>query len=69
MLLPASKFAPLPDSVEVIRGGVTSPKGFSAAGVSSGVKKRGRLDLGLLMSDVPSVSAASIANVVLEPLP
>lgn len=58
MLLPASNFAPLPDSVEVIRGGVTSPKGFSAAGVSSGVKKRGRLDLGLLVSDVPSVSAA-----------
>jgi glutamate N-acetyltransferase/amino-acid N-acetyltransferase len=62
MLLPISRFAPLPASARAVRGGVTSPQGFLAAGVATGVKKRGRLDLGLLMSAVPSVSAATFTS-------
>lgn len=62
MLLPTSRFAPLPGFVRVVRGGVTSPQGFSAAGIACGIKKRGRLDLGLLCSDVPSVSAATFTS-------
>ena len=31
-------------------GGVTCPEGFVAAGVASGVKKRGKLDLGILLA-------------------
>ena len=58
MLLPTSRFVALPAGVKAVRGGVASPKGFFAAGVATGVKKRDRLDLGLLYSDVPSVSAA-----------
>ena len=36
--------------------------GFLAAGVASGVKRRGKLDLGLLASEVPCVSAATFTS-------
>ena len=39
--------------VEIIDGGVTTPQGYTAAGVHSGVKYRS-LDLGVLYSDVPA---------------
>jgi glutamate N-acetyltransferase/amino-acid N-acetyltransferase len=39
--------------METIDGGVTSPRGFKAAGVHSGVKYRS-LDLGILYSEVPA---------------
>lgn len=39
--------------VEFIDGGVTTPQGFKAAGVHSGVKYRS-LDMGLLYSEVPA---------------
>ena len=39
--------------IEFIDGGVTTPEGFKATGVHSGVKYRS-LDLGLLKSDVPA---------------
>lgn len=35
-------------------GGVTTPLGFRAAGVACGLKKRGDLDLALLVSDLPA---------------
>jgi len=40
-----------------IGGGVTTPQGFRAAGVSAGIKSRG-LDLALLVSDPPATAAA-----------
>jgi glutamate N-acetyltransferase/amino-acid N-acetyltransferase len=39
-------------------GGVTTPRGFRAAGVSAGIKADGRLDLALLVSDTPATAAA-----------
>ena len=39
--------------VDIIDGGITTPQGFKAAGVHSGVKYRS-LDLGLLYSEVPA---------------
>ncbi|OGX37375.1 MAG: hypothetical protein A3D87_04620 [Omnitrophica WOR_2 bacterium RIFCSPHIGHO2_02_FULL_50_17] len=39
-------------------GGVTAPKGFRANGVASGIKRSGKLDLALIVSDIPAVSAA-----------
>jgi len=39
--------------MEIIEGGVTSPQGFKAAGVHSGVKYRS-LDLGMVYSEVPA---------------
>jgi glutamate N-acetyltransferase/amino-acid N-acetyltransferase len=40
-------------------GGVTTPQGFRAAGISVGIKQgQGQLDLALLVSDVPAAAAA-----------
>jgi glutamate N-acetyltransferase/amino-acid N-acetyltransferase len=61
-MLPVTKFAPLPAFAHEADAGVTYPKGFLAAGIASGVKKRGKLDLAILASDVPSVSAATFTG-------
>ncbi|MFH1347421.1 MAG: bifunctional glutamate N-acetyltransferase/amino-acid acetyltransferase ArgJ [Candidatus Margulisiibacteriota bacterium] len=39
-----------------IKGGVTAPKGFKAAGISCGIKKSGKPDLSLIVSEVPAVA-------------
>ena len=61
-MLPKSRFAPVPQSAKAIGGGLTAPQGFLAAGVASGVKKRGKLDLGVLLSERPAVSAATFTS-------
>ena len=61
-MLPTSRFAPLPEHVKSVGGGLTAPHGFPAAGVASGVKKRGKLDLGLVLSEQPAVSAATFTS-------
>jgi glutamate N-acetyltransferase/amino-acid N-acetyltransferase len=61
-MLPKSRFAPLPEYPKETGGGLTAPKGFLAAGVASGVKKRGKLDLALLLSEQPAVSAATFTG-------
>src|SRR5450830_1927309 len=61
-MLPVTKFAPLPTFAHDVAGGVTYPQGFLAAGVASGVKKRGKLDLGILASEVAGVSAATFTS-------
>jgi glutamate N-acetyltransferase/amino-acid N-acetyltransferase len=45
-------------TVATIPGGVTTPRGFRAAGVSAGIKANGGLDLALLVSDAPAHAAA-----------
>src|SRR5215831_15432152 len=51
--------APTVQTVETISGGVATPKGFRAAGISAGIKARaGALDLALLVSDQPATAAA-----------
>ena len=47
--------------VEFIDGGVTTPEGFKAAGVHSGVKYRS-LDLGVLRSEVPASAFAGYTS-------
>ncbi len=39
-------------------GDVTSPAGFSAAGLHCGIKKTSRFDLGVIYSEIPAVAAA-----------
>ena len=39
-------------------GGVTAPRGFKANGVAAGIKRSGKRDLALIVSEVPAVSAA-----------
>ena len=43
---------------EIKQGTVTSPQGFLAGAVEAAVKYKGRLDLGILYSEAPGVSAA-----------
>ncbi len=62
MKTPASSVAPprtASDSqtLKTTAGGVTTPRGFRAAGVSAGIKVKG-LDLALLVSDRPATAAA-----------
>ena len=38
-------------------GSITSPKGFTAAGVSAGIKKSGKKDIGIILSEVEASSA------------
>ena len=61
-MLPATRFAPLPAWALEASGGVTHPLGFLAAGVASGVKKRGKLDLGIVASGTACVSAATFTS-------
>ena len=39
-------------------GGVTTPRGYRASGLSAGIKANGGLDLALLVSDTPATAAA-----------
>ena len=49
--------------MKVIKGGITTPKGFKASGIYAGIKKSGKHDLGLLVADVPcSVAAVFTKN-------
>ncbi|KPJ65442.1 hypothetical protein AMJ44_10150 [candidate division WOR-1 bacterium DG_54_3] len=41
-----------------IKGGITAPKGFKAAGIACGIKKSGKPDLALIYSEVPASAAA-----------
>jgi glutamate N-acetyltransferase/amino-acid N-acetyltransferase len=51
--------APVLEALEMISGGVTTPRSFRAAGVSAGIKAReGALDLALLVSERPATAAA-----------
>ncbi|MFH1826199.1 MAG: bifunctional glutamate N-acetyltransferase/amino-acid acetyltransferase ArgJ [bacterium] len=45
-------------SIKKLKGTITSPKGFKAAGISAGLKKSGKPDMTLLYSEVPATSAA-----------
>ncbi|MEK7286330.1 MAG: bifunctional glutamate N-acetyltransferase/amino-acid acetyltransferase ArgJ [Nitrospirota bacterium] len=44
--------------IQNIKGGITAVAGFSAAGISSGIKKNGRPDLALILSEKPCMAAA-----------
>src|SRR5262245_38091202 len=45
-------------SAQATAGGVTTARGFRAAGVSAGIKANGNADLALLVSDAPAQAAA-----------
>jgi glutamate N-acetyltransferase / amino-acid N-acetyltransferase len=48
----------LVDVIETRAGGVTTPRGFRAAGVSAGIKANAAADLALIVSDLPATAAA-----------
>jgi len=43
--------------MKIVKGGVTAPKGFLANGIASGIKRSGKTDLGVIVSEVPAVTA------------
>jgi glutamate N-acetyltransferase/amino-acid N-acetyltransferase len=61
-MLPVTRFVSLPGFVAQDQRSVTFPRGYTAAGVACGLKKKGRLDLGLLASLRPAVSAATFTS-------
>ena len=44
--------------MKIINGGITTPKGFKASGIYCGIKKSGKPDLSLIVSDIPCPAAA-----------
>lgn len=44
--------------MKMINGGVTTPKGFMAAGVAAGIRKKERPDMAIVYSQVPAQAAA-----------
>lgn len=44
-------------TVKVVQGNIAKPKGFKATGFYSGIKKVEKLDLGVILSEVPAVAA------------
>jgi glutamate N-acetyltransferase/amino-acid N-acetyltransferase len=47
---------------EITDGSVTSPKGFTAAGIIAGLKRNGQPDLALIFSDRPAVPAGAFTS-------
>lgn len=54
--------------MEIIQGGVTSPKGYKAAGVYAGIKKK-RKDMALVVSDIPAKVAGTFTTNVVKAAP
>lgn len=56
--------------MKTIKGGITAAKGFKANGVSCGIKRSGKLDLSLIVSDKPAVSAGVFtkSSIIAAPL-
>lgn len=54
--------------MEIINGGVTAAKGFMAAGVYAGIKKK-RKDMALVYSTVPAVAAGTFTTNVVKAAP
>jgi len=61
-MLPVTRFVQIPTFATQAQRSVTFPKGYVAAGIATGVKKRGKLDLGLLASLRPAESAATFTS-------
>ena len=54
------------DAMKPTSGSITAPKGYAAAGVACGLKKDNRLDLALIVSEVPATAVGVFTrNVVI----
>ena len=52
-----------------IDGGVTTAKGFEAAGIASGIRKHGRLDMAIIYSQKPCQAAGAFTTNVVKAAP
>ena len=55
--------------LNVIAGGITSPKGFKAAGAKAGIKTNGKSDMAIIFSEVPAACAAVFTTNVMKAAP
>lgn len=56
-------------TLTVLDGGVTAPKGYLATGCAAGLKKTGKNDMAILMSQVPATVAACFTSSVVKAAP
>ena len=52
--------------MDMIKGGVTSAKGFKAACSAAGIKYKGRTDMAMVVSEVPAVCAGTFTSNVVK---
>ena len=55
--------------MEKIEGGVTTPKGFRAAGIHAGLKKEGAKDMAMLFSEIPAAVAGTFTKNLVKAAP
>ncbi|MBQ9644699.1 MAG: bifunctional glutamate N-acetyltransferase/amino-acid acetyltransferase ArgJ [Lachnospiraceae bacterium] len=55
--------------IEWLDGGVTAPMGFEAAGAAAGIKYHGRMDMALVYSKAPCVTAGTFTRNVVKAAP
>ncbi|MBR3164826.1 MAG: bifunctional ornithine acetyltransferase/N-acetylglutamate synthase [Lachnospiraceae bacterium] len=55
--------------MNIITGGVTSPKGFKAASCHAGIKKNGTPDMAMIISDVPCETAGTFTQNIIKAAP
>ncbi len=55
--------------IKMIEGGVTAAKGFEAAGVASGIRKKDRMDMAIVYSQVPCMAAGTFTTNVVKAAP
>lgn len=55
--------------MDVMKGGVTSPIGYMAAGVMAGVKKVDKMDMALVLSEIPAKTAGTFTTNVVKAAP
>ena len=55
--------------MEIIKGGVTSAKGFMAAGAEAGIKYQGRKDMAMIYSEKPCTAAGTFTSNVVKAAP
>ena len=55
--------------MEMITGGVTAAKGFQAAAAAAGIKYQDRMDMAMIVSQVPAVTAGTFTTNVVQAAP
>jgi glutamate N-acetyltransferase/amino-acid N-acetyltransferase len=65
-ILPDALNGKRPDFLEEVKGSITAPAGFRAAGIACGLKKNKQPDLALIVSDVPAQAAGVFTKNVVQ---
>ena len=55
--------------MEIIKGGISAPKGFFAAGIEAEVKYKNRKDMAIIYSEAPCVAAGTFTSNVVKAAP